>query len=63
MTDQLKQAVADSGETLYRVAKDSGVDYSVLLRFMADERGISLETAGKLAAYLGLELRPARKGG
>lgn len=63
MTDQLKQAVADSGQTLYRVAKDSGVDYSVLIRFMAGERSIGLETAGKLAAYLGLELRPVRKGG
>ena len=62
MTEQLRRAVADSVETRYRVAKDSGVDYSVLLRFMARERGITLDTAAKLAQYLGLELRPARKG-
>ena len=63
VTDQLKQAVTDSGETLYGVAKGSGAEYSALLRFMAGERGIRLDTADKLAAYLGLELRPARKGG
>ncbi len=62
MTEQLRQAVAGCGETRYRVAKDSGVDYSVLLRFVADERGITLDTAGKLCDYLGLELRPIRKG-
>ena len=56
----LQQAIRDSGRTLYRVGKDSGVDYSVLLRFMADERDIRLATAARLAGYLGLELRPAR---
>lgn len=61
MIKQLKQAVKDSGQTLYRVAKDSGVDYSVLLRFMAGERGMNLDTAAKLVDYLGLELRKAGK--
>ncbi len=61
MTDQLKRAVADSGQTLYRVAKGSGVDYSALLRFVSGERGLTLESADKVAAYLGLELRPKRR--
>jgi hypothetical protein len=60
MVEQLRKAVADSGQSLYAVAKGSGVDYSVLLRFMAAERGMTLDTAAKLAGYLGLEL--SRKG-
>lgn len=61
ITEQLRKAVKESGETVYRVAKNSGVDYSVLLRFMAKERGVSLMTAAKLAEGLGLELRPKGK--
>ena len=56
----LQQAIARSGQSLYAVAKGSGADYSVLLRFMADERDIRLETASRVADYLGLELRSAR---
>ena len=62
MTDQLRKAITASGESLYMIAKNSGVDYSVLLRFTARERGITLDTAAKLAHYLGLELRAVKKG-
>ena len=58
--EQLRQAVADSGQTIYAVAKGSGANYSVLLRFMAQERGISLRTAARLTAYLKLELQPVK---
>ncbi len=61
IVEALRRAVTDSGQSLYGVAKGSGVDYSVLLRFMARERGMTLHTAAKLAAYLGLELRPMRR--
>ena len=59
----LKKGVRDSGETLYAVAKGSGIDYSVLLRFMADERDILFGTASRLADHLGLELRSKRRSG
>ena len=68
LSDELRQAIVDSGLTLYRVAKDSGVSYGVMYRFAADERDITLTTAGKIADALGLHLaklpkRATSKGG
>ena len=57
--DELLKAISNSGLTEYRVAKDSGVPQPVLNRFLRGERGISLATAAKLCAYLGLHLAPA----
>jgi hypothetical protein len=59
LSKQLQAAVVATGESLYAVARSSGVPAPVLQRFMNNERGITLETAGKLAAYLGLTLLPA----
>jgi hypothetical protein len=56
MSDALRQAVLESGLTLYRVAKDSGVSYAVLHRFVVHMRPAAMETLDKLCAYLGLTL-------
>ena len=56
LTDQLIDAIQGSGATLYRVAKDSGIACAVLQRFVTRERGITLETADKLAAYFRMKL-------
>ena len=61
LVDELREAIANCGETEYRVAKDSGVPQPVLNRFLHGERGISLTTAAKLCAYLGLHLAPVRR--
>jgi plasmid maintenance system antidote protein VapI len=58
---ELREAMADSGLTEYRIAKDSGVPQPVLNRFLRGERGISLETAAKLCTYLGLHLVRVRR--
>lgn len=58
ITNALKRAIAESGESLYRLAEDSGVDYAVLYRFAHGERDLYLATADRLAEYLGLELQP-----
>lgn len=58
---QLQAAIAATGASLYSIAQGSGVAAPVLQRFMNGERGITLDTAGKLAAYLGLSLMPARE--
>ena len=55
---QLQAALAATGQSLYAIAQASGVAGPVLQRFMNGERGITLETAGRLAAYLGLVLLP-----
>jgi transcriptional regulator with XRE-family HTH domain len=56
--DQLRDAVNRSGKTHYRVAKESGVSQPVLARFMGRQRDIRAATFAKIAAALGLELRP-----
>jgi DNA-binding Xre family transcriptional regulator len=64
MSATLRQAIEDSGQSLYRVAKDAGIGYATLHRFMTGKRAIALANLDKLCAYLGLELRkdqgPAR---
>jgi len=60
---QLQAAIVATGQSTYSVAQASGVAAPVLQRFVKGERGITLETAGRLAAYLGLALLPASAGG
>ena len=61
LQDQLRQAIENSGLTLYRIAKDSGVVYQVLHRFARGERDLTLETATRLADFFGMRLtRPRR---
>jgi hypothetical protein len=55
---QLQAAIAATGQSLYSIAQASGVAAPVLQRFVNGERGITLETAGKLASYLELALLP-----
>lgn len=52
----LRKAIRNSGLTRYAVAKGAGVDVAALLRFMSGQRTLTLRTAGKLAAFLGLKL-------
>ena len=60
---QLRQAIRESGMSVYRLAKLSGVPQPVLSRFMNGTRGITLATTSKLASVLGLELRPTKRKG
>jgi plasmid maintenance system antidote protein VapI len=55
LADQLKRAVAATGKSVSAVARESGVPQPVLHRFVTGERGLLLDTADRLAAYLGLE--------
>ena len=55
LTDQIRAALENCGETRYRVAKNSGLNEPQLCRFMAGA-GISFRALDKLAAYLGLEI-------
>ncbi len=57
---QLKDAIAKSGQSRYALSCASGVEQSALSRFMSGERGLSLESAARLADVLGLELRPKK---
>ena len=59
----LKAAIRKSGRTYYDLGRAAGVAPSVILRFMSDDpqaRGgdLRLSTAARIAAELGLGLRP-----
>lgn len=59
ITDAMRRAVVKSGLTHYALGKRAGVRPQIITRFI-DGLDIRLETAERLAAVLGLELR---KGG
>jgi len=66
ISQQIKEAIRESGKTVNQIAVESGVAQPILSRFLSDDdsqhRDIRLETtADKLAAYLGLELRPVKE--
>jgi DNA-binding phage protein len=58
LCEQLREAVAASGRTVYSIAKDAGIRHEVLARFLRRERDIRGETFAKVAAALGLGLAP-----
>lgn len=62
LNEQLRKAIKASGLTPYRIATDAGVDRAVMTRFVNGDRGLTLDTASRITEYLGLELRPLRKG-
>lgn len=58
----LRLAIKKSGMSAHAIAKGAGIDVASLLRFMNQQRTLTLPSAGRVAAFLGLELRPARRG-
>ena len=63
MTDQLRQAIDDSGLTRYRISQDTGIDESALAKFYNGRRGLSLDHIDQLWEYLGLTISQERPGG
>jgi transcriptional regulator with XRE-family HTH domain len=61
VSETLRTAIEKSGLTLYRVAKNAGVGYTTLHRFMNRERSLSMEALDKLCASMRLELQPKKK--
>lgn len=62
LSDQLRGAVSDSGLSVNAVARIAGIPQPVLSRFMSNERGLSLESAEKLAHAFSMRLtKPTNK--
>ena len=62
ISEVLREAIKDSGQTLYEIAKGAGVPNPTVYRWVEGSRpNISIDTADKLAVYLGLELRPKKQ--
>jgi transcriptional regulator with XRE-family HTH domain len=60
LSDQLRALIDAAGPSVYELARDAGVDRSVLSRFLAGKRTITLETADRLAKALKLRLVEGR---
>lgn len=56
LADALRDAIRKSGMSANALAEETGVPQPTITRFLAGA-DMKLETAGKLAAYLGLALK------
>ena len=61
MTDVLRRAIVESGKALIALERETGIQRMSLSRFVRGETSLRLDVADTLAAYFGLELRPARR--
>ena len=63
VTDQLRQAIDDSGLTRYRIAKETGISESTLAHFYNGYRGLSMNALNALGEFLDLKIVLGRKPG
>lgn len=61
ITQQLIDAIEQSGQTRYAISQACGVNQGTLSRFVNGKAGVTTETVDRLCAHLGLELRPISK--
>ena len=61
LTDQLRQAIDDSGLTRYRIAKETGISETALAKFYNGHRGLSMEALNALGEFLQLKITLGRK--
>ncbi|MHB8969722.1 MAG: helix-turn-helix domain-containing protein [Pirellulaceae bacterium] len=61
ISDQLRQAIDESGLTRYRISKETGISQVTLSRFYHGERGLTLKALDKLGACLQLTVHLGRK--
>ncbi len=61
LTDQVRQAIDDSGLTRYRIAKETGISESALAQFYNGHRGLSMEALNALGEFLQLTITLGRK--
>jgi hypothetical protein len=62
-SEQLQEAIRQSGTSRYAIARETGLSQALLCRFLQGTRGLSLESIDKLMGVLALEIRPrGRKG-
>jgi DNA transposition AAA+ family ATPase len=52
LTEQLRQAINDSGLTRYQIAKETGIDESSLAKFFNGHRGLSMDALNALGKCL-----------
>jgi transcriptional regulator with XRE-family HTH domain len=61
VSDQLRQAIDDSGLTRYRIAKETGISETALSLFYNGQRGLSMKALNALGECLQLTINLGRK--
>lgn len=61
ISEQLRAAIEAAGETRYAISKQTGINQSILSRFVRGETNLDGVNIDKLAAYLRLELVPVKR--
>jgi transcriptional regulator with XRE-family HTH domain len=62
LADYIRDAARDSGMSVYRISRESGVDQSTLNKFLAGTRdNLTLEVADRLFRVLGLRVARSRR--
>ena len=54
LSQALKQVIEQSGLSLLKISKGSGIEFASLSRFMSGERSLRLDKADELASFLGI---------
>ncbi|NLF09478.1 MAG: helix-turn-helix domain-containing protein [Pirellulaceae bacterium] len=66
ISDQLRQAIDDSGMTRYRISKETGISETALALFYNGQRGLSMKALNALGKCLELKIvlgrKPEKKG-
>lgn len=55
-SDQLRAAIESSDMTRYAISKATGIDQSILSRFVNTDAGLSMENVDKICECLGITL-------
>ena len=61
LTDQIRQAIDDSGLSRYEIAQQTGIDESALAKFYNGQRGISSTALDALGEFLQLTIKLGRR--
>lgn len=56
LSDELRQAIEQSGVSRYSIWQQTGIDQGSLSKFMDGERGLSIESIDAIAELLGLHI-------
>lgn len=63
ISEALRHTIRNSGQTIYAIAKETGLEAASIRRFMAGRQSLRLDMADRLARHLGMELKQTKKRG
>jgi predicted XRE-type DNA-binding protein len=63
LSEQIRQAIKQSGLSRYAICKAIGMDQAIMSRFMNGKGGLQQDSLDAVADLLGLELKPVNRVG